>query len=190
MNKKVKNYIIAAVVVALALVTCAIAVGIGGQQMMSGDMGDSQGYMEESNPVAGQKVEFSTKDMDGNIVDSEIFKDSQLTIINLWAPSCSPCVEEMPEIQKLYEEYKDKVNVIGIIEEYDKKDAEVILNEQKITYTNVVADKGLQNITNEFMYIPVTLFVNNEGEILDTFVPGSTDYETLKSMVDELITNN
>lgn len=187
MKKKVRNYIIAGVVVVLGLVTCAIAVNMG--SMGQGDMW-SDNFPEDTNPVAGEIVEFSAEDLDGNIVNSEVFKNYQLTILNLWAPSCSPCVEEMPEIQKLYEEYKDMVNVIGVIEDYDKKDAPATLNEQNITYTNVVADAGLQDITNEFMYIPVTLFVNSDGEILESFAPGSTDYETLKSMVDELIANN
>lgn len=188
MNKKTRNYIIAAVVIMLGLITCAIAVNMGGG-MAQGDMWDDE-LGQETNPVAGKVIEFSAEDLDGKTVDSSVFKDYDLTVINLWAPSCVPCVEEMPEIQKLYVEYAGKVNVLGVVEEYDKYDAPAIVKQQNVTYTNLVADDGLQEITKEFMYIPVTLFVNSEGEVLETFVPGATDYETFIAMVDELIANN
>jgi len=190
--KKNKNYIIASVIIVFGLITCAIAINTGGQQqMIENGMGDSQQSMgmgmDENNPVAGETIIFKTTDLDGNTIDDSIFNDYRMTIVNLWATFCEPCIEEMPEIQKIQDEYKDQLKVIGIVEEYDQKDAKDILKSINVTYTNVVADENLQNILNNFQYIPVTLFVDSEGKIIDTFIPGSTDYQSLKSMVDGLL---
>ena len=190
--KKNKNYIIASVIIVFGLITCAIAINTGGQQqMIENGMGDSQQSMgmgmDENNPVAGETITFKTTDLDGNTIDDSIFNDYRMTIVNLWATFCEPCIEEMPEIQKIQDEYKDQLKVIGIVEGYDQKDAKDILKSINVTYTNVVADENLQNILNNFQYIPVTLFVDSEGKIIDTFIPGSTDYQSLKSMVDGLL---
>lgn len=191
--KKYKNAIIAAVVVILGVFTCAMALN-GGQAPPQGQEGngeygsqEQQGAQDlEKNPLAGQKVEFTTMDISGNDIDSSVFKNNDLTIINLWSPFCGPCVEEMPDLQKIQDEYKDKVKVIGLLSKMDEKDAPETLKSKNITYTNIVANKDLENIINSFDYIPVTLFVDNEGKILDTFIPGGADFEMFKQKVEEL----
>ena len=57
--------------------------------------------------------DFQTMDiMDGNVIKSEEFyKEKPLTLVNVWGTFCGPCKEEMPDLAKLYEEYKDKVNI-------------------------------------------------------------------------------
>jgi len=35
-------------------------------------------------------------------------------VLNFWFPSCPPCVAEMPEINNLYKEHKNDVEVVGI----------------------------------------------------------------------------
>lgn len=49
-------------------------------------------------------------------VSLEQFKGKPL-FINFWATWCPPCVAEMPSIQKLFSEYKDKVAFILISDE-------------------------------------------------------------------------
>ena len=57
----------------------------------------------------------STLDLYGNPVDSEIFKDYEITIVDVWGTYCSPCIKAMPVLASLHEKYEDKgVNVIGI----------------------------------------------------------------------------
>lgn len=191
--KKYKNAIIAAVVVILGVFTCAIALNEG-QAPPQGQDGngeydsqEQQGMQDlEKNPLAGQKVEFTAKDISGNDIDNSVFKNHDLTIINLWSPFCGPCVEEMPDLQKIQDEYKDKVKVIGLLSKMDEKDAPETLKSKNITYTNIVANKDLESIVNSFDYIPVTLFVDSEGKILDTFIPGGADFEMFKQKVEEL----
>ena len=60
---------------------------------------------------------FAATDMDGNAVDESILSGKKVTMINLWAPWCGPCVGEMPDLQKLNEKYADKgFQVIGVID--------------------------------------------------------------------------
>ena len=66
--------------------------------------------------LLGKKLpEFSLKDLNGNFFSSKqlIGKPS---LINYWAIYCNPCVEEIPELNRLQEKYSEKMNFIAITE--------------------------------------------------------------------------
>lgn len=68
------------------------------------------------------EVVFTIKDMDGNSIDESVFSLHTLTMINFWEPWCGPCVQEMPELEKLYQNYKDKgFHIIGVYSSTDMK---------------------------------------------------------------------
>lgn len=144
----------------------------------------------EKNPAANLKLEgFKVKDIEGNDVDESIFKDKDLTVVNLWGTLCSPCIEEMPEFEEISKEFKDKnVQFIGIVADKEEEDAKKILEELGVTYKNIIPDEKIEkDLLSLFDYVPATLFVNSEGEILETFIPGGTDKETLKSIIEKLL---
>ncbi len=59
--------------------------------------------------------DFTVTDTDGNTFTlSEVLKDHEAVLINFWATWCTPCRAEFPEINKVYEEYKDRVAVIAL----------------------------------------------------------------------------
>lgn len=109
---------------------------------------------------------FSTKDRDGNAYDEQIFSGAELTMVNFWEPWCGPCVSEMPDIEKLYEDYKDKgLQVIGVYSEKTMEaDVTTILQNKNIQYP-------ILKYTDEFDqfqtgYVPTTIFVDKNGHVL------------------------
>ena len=68
---------------------------------------------EETAP-AGILSSFDTVDLDGNAVDQGVFSEHKLTMVNIWATYCGPCISEMPDLGILAEEYEDKgLQVMG-----------------------------------------------------------------------------
>lgn len=58
---------------------------------------------------------FVLKDLDGKTTESRnIFKNGKKTLFILAAEWCPHCRAELPEVQKFYEKYKDKVNVVVV----------------------------------------------------------------------------
>ncbi|NJM53219.1 MAG: redoxin domain-containing protein [Blastocatellia bacterium] len=55
-------------------------------------------------------VPFSLKNLDDTAFSSESLK-GKVTVINIWGVWCSPCVAEMPELQQLYDKYKNDKEV-------------------------------------------------------------------------------
>ena len=64
----------------------------------------------------GVQVVFEGHDIQGNTVSSDIFSDSKLTMVNVWATYCNPCLREMPGLGELAEEYDgSEFQIIGIV---------------------------------------------------------------------------
>ena len=145
--------------------------------------------VEEGAVITG----FSTTDLDGNAVDSSILSEAKLTVLNVWATYCTPCVNEMPDLETLSQNYKDKgVQVVGLVadvfdDEEKKTEAKEILSATGVTYVNLLPDTVLDDsLLYDITGTPTTLFLDSEGKILK-IVEGTRDLDALTEMVDELL---
>ena len=136
---------------------------------------------------------FEGKDLDGNAVDSSILSEAKLTVLNVWATYCTPCVNEMPDLETLSQNYKDKgVQVVGLVadvfdDEEKKAEAKEILSATGVTYVNLLPDTVLDDsLLYDITGTPTTLFLDSEGKILK-IVEGTRDLDALTEMVDELL---
>lgn len=126
--------------------------------------------------------QFSEKDMNGAAVSSDMFADYDATIINFWNNGCGTCIAEMPELEEMYQSYKEKnINLIGIgtdSGESERNHAEAldILASKGVTYTNISPDpesdfyKGF--IKDIFTY-PTTYVIDSEGYIIGAPITGN-----------------
>lgn len=142
-----------------------------------------------------KKLEFKTKTLNGKEIDSSIFDESKLTMVNIWATYCSPCIEEMPELQALYEEVKDDyINVIGIVSDTPDTDneelAKEILSKKGVKFDNIIPDEKIINsILQDISGVPTTFFVDNEGNIIGEFIVGSNSKEEFKKEIEDIFKN-
>lgn len=127
---------------------------------------DNNKTNNNTNASKSNNLTFDAKTVDGKAIDSSIFKDNKLTVINIWATFCSPCIDELPELQSLYENMKKQnVHVIGVIadtpNEQNEALAKQILSKTGVKYDNIIPDKNLQNILPDA--VPTTIFVDSNG---------------------------
>lgn len=113
----------------------------------------------------GEVIKFSTVDRDGDTFDDSIFADNKLTMINMWEPWCGPCVNEMSDLEKLYQEYKDKGFLILGVHEYED-DIDNVLKTTGVTYPILDTQDVFLSIINETGAYPSTIFVDSEGYVL------------------------
>jgi peroxiredoxin len=136
----------------------------------------------QAKPIAYGDTPFSTfslTDRAGKKVDNSVFEGAQLTLVNFWEYWCGPCVREMPELEKLYENYKDRgLNVIGIYGDDDGTSVDEVLDSAGTTYT-ILCDPT-SRLYSENMgngYVPFTMFVDGYGNIISsTADSGSMSY--------------
>lgn len=111
--------------------------------------------------------QFKAKDTNGNDVDNSVFEGKKLTMINVWATTCGACVNEMPELQELYKDMKEKdINVIGIVTDGSEELelTKTIIEKTGVKYTNIVPDDSLNEYLKNLTATPTTIFVNEKGE--------------------------
>ncbi len=91
----------------------------------------------------------------------------QVMVLNVWATWCTPCLEELPELEKLHATTKDFA-VIGLSVDDKRDEPEVrrIVAEAGVTYPIVLdPDQRAINKLGLFGY-PVTFVVDREGTII------------------------
>jgi len=119
----------------------------------------------EADDAKRQKVDFTLNDLQGK---SWHFRDLQgkVVLVNFWATWCPPCRKEMPDLQALYDKYKDQgFVVLSISDEEDGKVAPFIA-ERKITYP-VLLDPG-RKVNDLFVVegIPKSFVYDREGKMV------------------------
>ena len=113
--------------------------------------------------------DFTVTDTAGNAFTlSEELKDHEAVLINFWATWCGPCRNEFPAINKVYEEYKDKVAFIALsIEPKDSNEVISSFREENGLTLPMGRDEDRKlYLTTETKNIPVTVIVDRFSNVV------------------------
>ena len=125
--------------------------------------------------------EFSEVDIAGDEISSDIFADYDATIVNFWNNGCGSCIAEMPELEELYQDFKERnINLIGVGtdsgESREQLDtAREILKEKGVTYHNISPDPEgdfYKDFVADISTYPTTYIVDSEGKIVVADIVG------------------
>lgn len=140
---------------------------------------------------------FETTDIDGNTYTEKVFSDYDLTLVNAFTTWCSPCVNEMPELEKLYQEMKDQgVGVVGMVLDSVSEDgtpddsivqkAQLLKEKTGVTYPLLIPDKGFLNgRISGLQSFPESFFVDKDGNIVGDPIMGSNTFDGWKEAVEK-----
>lgn len=193
-SKKIRAAVLAGVMSLMIFSGCSLR-----ESSVSPEQPDAE--QSASAPSAGTSEksvgEFATQDVNGNTYTKEMFKDYDLTLVNIYTTWCTPCVEEMPELDALYKQMKDKgVNVIGIVLDVLNEKGEIVQNDLEraqelvkragVSYPTLLPDSTYMN--GRLIGIegfPETFFVDKDGNIVGETYSGSGDLEYWTSVVEK-----
>lgn len=140
--------------------------------------------LENSTDVGGNfpEIDFST----GDRITTTDFANYKITLIDYWSTSCKPCIQELPELVKLYEKYKDRgVNFISVADEkiQQRMDLAVkIFKENKVSWKNYFdTNKEFTKKLNAAGY-PLFILVDQNGKIVSRELGGQ---ETLEAILEQ-----
>lgn len=122
--------------------------------------------------------EFQALALDGSTVTQDIFADRDITVINLWALSCGPCLAEMPDLAEIGKALPDNVQLMTVCldgsgnEEY----VEYVLEQTGYEGVTILAGDGdLLTFCQELQYTPTTVFVDHEGNMVGEAIIGGRE---------------
>lgn len=129
---------------------------------------------------------FDTTDFAGNPITEQILA-GHLTVLNFWEPWCSPCVSEMPDLEKLSQEYADRgVQVIGVFSTPNAdEEVQAALDRTGVTYP-------ILRYTSEFDflqtgYVPTTVIIDSSGSVVKAPFSGAMSYDAWVKLIEELL---
>jgi thiol-disulfide isomerase/thioredoxin len=142
--------------------------------------------------VSAQQVRnFKLKDLQNTTKSFTDLKGSKLTVIDFWATWCKPCVKAIPELNKIYDTYKDKnVKFIGINCDGPRSVSKVapLSKSLQIKYP-VLLDINSEIKTELNLYtFPTLIIVNSDSEVVyvhEGFVSG--DEKTIIQEIEKLL---
>lgn len=141
---------------------------------------------EENKPMYAP--DFELMDLDGNMVKLSDFKGKNL-IINFWATWCPYCIDEMPDLQKLHDKYKDDdFTVIAINVREKGSKASEYLEENNIHIPVLLDTEGSASAVYGANSIPLSVAVNKDG-IIVTGRLGMMTYDEMESMYKSILEN-
>lgn len=150
---------------------------------------------QKAEDTAPEAATFEGKDLDGNAVSQDVCAGSKLTMINVWATYCNPCLKEMPELGELVQEYDGAdFQLIGIVSDVVEGQDEATLayvaelvEETGADYPHLLLNESLYaGLLADVSAVPTTFFLNEKGEILDVVV-GAMDKSHWKEKIDGLL---
>ena len=148
------------------------------------DLENTMAFSTDSQNVATDLSNLQTMDIDGKEFSGKDFSDYDLTMVNVFATWCSPCVQEIPDLAEIQKEMKGKgVNIVGVVtdtvdqtgenqEALEK--AKLIRERSKAEYPFLIPDKSNFNgRLSGIQAFPETFFVDKKGQIVGETYSGS-----------------
>ncbi len=128
-----------------------------------------------------QEADFTLADLQGKTWSLRELK-GKVVLVNFWATWCPPCRKEMPDLNMLYQRFKDQSFVILAISDEEADKVKPFIAERNISYP-VMLDTGRK--VNELFQvegIPKSFVYDREGKL----VAQSIDMRTQKQFLEML----
>ncbi len=121
--------------------------------------------------LVGKKAPgFTLKDLDKREVSLASLK-GKVVLINFWATWCPPCKAEMPSLNRLYSEYKNR-GVVVLAISMDRKEQEVIEYVKRNTFSFKVLLDRKMNTTRDYgvFSLPTSFLIDRNGVIIKRYL--------------------
>ena len=144
-------------------------------------------------PAPGYDMELT--DQFGEVHTLSEYK-GKVIFLNFWATWCGPCRNEMPDIQKLYEEYSAKGEdaeavILGIAgpeigQEGTREEIADFMNENGYTYPVLMDETGELFSQYGISAFPTTFMIDREGNVYG-YVTGQMTEDIMRSIIDQTL---
>lgn len=176
-----KNRIFAGLILGMVLIFGLAATGCGEEKTPSESPETSRAEVNREESDSQEETNqpglrsFQAETLDGLTFTQEDVGEKDATLINFWSVSCPPCINEMPDIAELEKSLPDNVQIITVCLD-GRRGAEAaaeILTESGFEgVTLVSADGDLLEIVGEILYMPTTIVVDGDGNIIGDAIIG------------------
>lgn len=126
---------------------------------------------------------FTLKNLEGEDVNLSDYKGKHV-FLNFWATWCGFCDQEMPDLQKIYEE-NDDIVVLAVNVMETQEEVKTYVDENGLSFPVVLDEEGMMGSLYLVRGMPTTYFINKEGVILGS-IPGMLTFEQMNDVLNQM----
>lgn len=150
---------------------------------------DKAAKSEERAPELGYRAPaFTLTGADGEATSlSELSQAGKPIMLNFWASSCAPCIQEIPHLQEFYERYQDQVKIVGINWAEDPAQVRSFLQDKGVTYPNLLDRQGKAFVSYRLTGTPTSYFIDQDQVVRGVWL-GPITGESLETSFEQIST--
>jgi len=133
---------------------------------------------------ADDSADYELRDMDGKSHRVSDYRGKWL-IINFWATWCSPCIQEMPELERFYQQNISSAQVWGVtFEDTDKAKIRQFIEQLGITYPVLGYAQDPLTGFGTVTVLPTTFVIDKKGLFFHRF-EGPISAQDITAVIDQ-----
>lgn len=152
------------------------------------------GSASEPEPILAPKPElnlapnFQLRDLNGNLVSLRDFR-GKVVFLNFWASWCGPCRYEMPSMEVVYRDYKDKgFEILAVNVQEDQSKVEAFVGQAGFSFP-VLLDSS-STVFQKYLVraFPTTCIIDSQG-VLRARLVGALDWTdpSFRKIIEDLL---
>ncbi|GGP16561.1 TlpA family protein disulfide reductase [Oceanobacillus neutriphilus] len=121
--------------------------------------------VKEGLEIGDQAPDFKLNTLDGETLQLSDFRGERV-MINFWATWCPPCRQEMPDMERFYQEHDPIIFSVNVTdEELNTQLVKDFMQELKLTFPVLLDKEGEVSNLYRIQAIPMTYMIDAEGII-------------------------
>ena len=127
------------------------------------------GCKEEKAKIGTAAPTLAAYDLSGNKASLEQWK-GKYVYLNFWASNCGGCLAEMPTLEKLSQEYRDNIVVVGINTDKDDANIQALLTDMQVSFPNVRDQLAITQERYQVIGTPTSFLIDPQGTLQGQYV--------------------
>ena len=129
---------------------------------------DNTNQGEVGTDVGDAAPNFMLTDSAGNVVSLDEFLGEKAVVVNFWASWCNFCLEEMPDLESVAQEFSDDLVILGINNQETVAQGEPFALARGVTYPLLYLPRDDQIVkAYQVLAMPTTYYIDIDGIIVD-----------------------
>jgi len=146
----------------------------------------TSGETTSNTESSDSRFAFSVPDVEGNMHQFSDFVGKPL-IINFWGTWCPPCRRELPDLKRIYSEFKPQgLEIIGLAVNDQPEKVKSFAGKEGLGWVMLIANREAATAFELGMGVPTTIFLDKDGKEITRAV-GMRDYNYFKEQVQKIL---
>lgn len=129
---------------------------------------------------------FQLTTLDGKTVELSDYRGKGV-FLNFWATYCPPCKEEMPYMDNLYKEFKDKgIEILAVNVGEPPLTAQKFVERYDLSFPILMDEREEVYKAYGVKPIPSTFLIDKDGKVIDRVTKGLTEQE-IREMMERIV---